>query len=79
MTVTQTPIAEKKKVVKQRPGIPHETLNYIIEQVGGTIKPLPVGREVWVEATIAGVKTVAENNTLLLIALLKKITDQNHE
>jgi hypothetical protein len=59
---------------KRRPGIPHETLQYIVEQAGGTIEHFLSGKETWVRVSLNSKSFEAPNNTLLLIELLKKVS-----
>jgi hypothetical protein len=62
---------------KRRPGIPHETLEWIAAQAGGGIEHFLNGRDNWVRLTIAGEIFEGPNNTALLIAVLTDIAGKS--
>lgn len=55
---------------KRRPGIPHETLEWIAIQAGGTIEHFLKDKDTWVRLTLGEQSFEAINNTALLIVVL---------
>jgi hypothetical protein len=64
---------ETTNKTKRRPGIPHETLQYIVEQSGGSIEHFVSGKETWVRVSLNSKSFEAPNNTLLLIQILQEL------
>jgi hypothetical protein len=67
--------ATTEEKTKRRPGIPHETLKYIVEQAGGSIEYIPDGTKMDVKVTLGFRSFRAPDNTRLLISMCTAIEE----